>query len=166
MIQMLSHLTVAMTTGCDVEVTLHFVEIDTSVNAAAVRRAPDFRRLRPFGPLLRSRNNVVNVLLAEPFILVPKVLPPSARVDFSVAVPAQSVHALIVHPLGPGCVLASKSVGGKDAIACGILYVDVKIAALHADYDVEVDLHVMGDALLNDEVMCFVAAPPAGDFSP
>jgi hypothetical protein len=165
-VQVLSNLAVTVSTSSNVEITLHLVEIKTAVDTAAVRRTLDLWCLGPFRPLLSSPHNVVNVLLSKTLILVSKVLPPSTSADLSILIPSEFVHSLLVHPLVPVGALPSQLVGGEDAIAGSVLDVDVQISALHTDDDVEVDLHLVGDALFDGKVVCFVAAPPPGDFGP
>lgn len=166
MIQVLSNLAVPVSTSSNVEITLHFVEVETAVDTATVRRALDLWCLSPLGPLLRSPHNIVNMLLPETLILIPKVLPSSTSADLAVLIPPELMHPLLVHPLVPASALPSQLVGRENTIARGVLDVDVQISALHTDDDVEVDLHLVRDSLLDGEVVCFVAAPPAGDFGP
>lgn len=53
-----------------------------------------------------------------------------------------------------------EEVAREDAVAGCILDVYAEGIAGHIDDDVEVELEVVGHALLNAEVMVFVAAPP------
>lgn len=161
---MLAKLHVAVAAGGNVKVALDLVEVERAVDAAAVGAATKTRGPAPFGALLAEGDNVVDVLLAKALLVVAGDAQPAlAGVDAAVGVVAELVDALGVDPLGPRGRVALQLGGGEDAIARGVLDVDVDVVALHVDDDVEVDLHVVGDALFDGKVVRLGAAPPAAD---
>lgn len=161
MVQVLALLHVAVAAGGNVEIALHLVQIQAAKHATAVRPALGPGRLCPLGALATEGNDVVDVLLAKAL-----VVPAGAGVDLALLVLAQLVHALGIHPLAPGGGLARQLAGRQDAIARGVLDVDVQVAALHLDDDVEVDLHVVADALFDGKGVRLGAAPPAANLGP
>lgn len=164
MVQMAANSAVAVASGRDVEIALHLVQVQAAVHAAAVRPAPRLRRLGPLGLLATEGHNVVDVLLAK--ALVVRAVPARARVQLAVLVLAEAVHALCVHPLLPVGGVAGQLVAGEDPVARRVLHVDVQIAAAHLDDDVEVDLHVVADALFDGKRVVLGAAPPAANLRP
>jgi hypothetical protein len=162
-VQVLAVLVVSVAPSGNVKVSLHLVQIQTAVDAAAIATAaaPYPGRLAPLGPLLAERDNVVDVLLAETLVLVA-----GARDDLAVGVTAELVHALGVHPLRPVGRVLLQAVGGQNAVARGILHVDAQVLALHAQHDVEVDLQLVADALLDSKRVVLGALPPVAHFSP
>jgi hypothetical protein len=129
-IQMFSKLHISMATRCDVEVTLHFISIQTAKNTASILRAFDARRLRKLLLLLRRTKLIMHI---------PEFFPPRQ----SIVPLAQLMHSFLAQPLLPrGWILAEK-VAGKRAVACGILHVYVEVFALHCDDDIEIDLQVV-----------------------
>lgn len=165
-IQVIPHLTVAVTPGRNVEIALDLVQIQTAIDPAAVRSAANPWSLCPLGPLLAQRNNVVDVLLSEALLLVAQILVARARVDPSLAVLAELVNPLCVDPLVEVGLVAVQPVRGHDAVARGVLHVDVNVVTLHAHHNVQVDLQLLRDALFHGKVVCLGAAPPAGNFAP
>ena len=163
-IQMLGHFSVPVASSSNVEIALHLVQVQASIDAAAVSLATQTRRLAPFRPLLAQSNNIVDVLLAEPLI-VPKMLPSLARDDTALAVFAELVDSLCVNPLGPSRRVALQLRRREDSVASGILDVDVEVAAQHVDDNVEIGLHRSRDALFDGKVVSLGAAPPSSDFA-
>lgn len=163
---MLAKFRVAVSSSGYVKVALDLVEVEGAVDATAVGGALEARRLAPLGALLAEGDNVVNVLLAKALVVAAGEGGPAlASVDAAVAVVAELVDALCVDPLGPEGAVAVQLGGGEDAVARGILDVDVEVGALHADDNVEVDLQVVGDALFDGKVVRLLAAPPAADLA-
>jgi hypothetical protein len=101
----------------------------------------------------------VHVLLAKPFI-VSYARVSFARDDSALRVPPKLVHALVVHPLRPVRRIELQHGRRQDAVAGGVLDVDVEVAALHAHDHVEVDLQGPAYALLDGERVHLLAAPP------
>lgn len=163
-VKMLAKLHVTMTSSGNVKVALHLVEVQRAIDAAAVGVAADAGRLAPLGTLLSEGDNVVDVLFAEALFVVDGLVA-LAGVDAALAVMAELVDALGVDPLRPLGGIAVQLGGGEDAVARGILDVDVQVGALHVDDNVEVDLHGAGDALFDGKVVRLGAAPPAADLA-
>jgi hypothetical protein len=160
----MAHITVA--TSSDVEITLHLVQIQTSVDAAAVGIAPESRCLRPFGPLLSKRNDIVNVLLAETLIFILWIVVSLASDYSALTIPSKLVNTLVVGPLSPKSLIGTEALGCHDSIARSILNVDMDIVAVHLDHNIQVDLHFPRDTGLDFEVVGLGAAPPAGKLTP
>ncbi|KAL9590027.1 MAG: hypothetical protein Q9203_001185, partial [Teloschistes exilis] len=72
------------------------------------------------------------------------------------------LHGGPVVPIGRILV---QQIAGEDAVAAGILNVDVQIVAEHGDDDVEVDLELVRDAFLDGEEVGFMAPVPAKEFA-
>lgn len=66
-------------------------------------------------------------------------------------------------PTHPRRRVAAQHVAREDAVARGILDVDVEVGAEHGDDDVEVDLEFVGDAFFDGEEVGFVAGVPAAE---
>ena len=72
------------------------------------------------------------------------------------------VCAFCVLPLGPEGSVAGEGLTGHDAVARGILDVDVQVTALHGNDDIEVELQVMRDTLFDAKgVVCLANVPAA-----
>ena len=67
----------------------------------------------------------------------------------------------MVHPVGSHCAILLEQVPSENPVATGILDIDVEVGALHIDDDVEIDLQVVGDALLDGKKVRFGAGPPS-----
>lgn len=160
----IAHITVA--SGRDVEVTLHLIQIQASVDAAAVGRTLESGGPRPLRPLLSKRNNIVNVFLAETLILVLWLVVSLPGADSTLAIPSKSVNALVVGPLPPESPVSAKTLSRHDAIARSILDVNMNIIALHLDYNVQVDLQFSRNTSLNLEVVRLSSTPPATKLTP
>lgn len=164
MVQVLAHPHVAVTSRCDMKVSLHLVQFQASKHAAAVRLSLWPRSLGPLSPPLSESNNVMDMLFAKAFVV--SRVPAKARVELAILVLAELMHALLINPLGPGGGLAGQLVRGENAISRGILDIDVQIVAVHLDDDVEIDLHVMADAPFDSKRVRLDTAPPAAELSP
>lgn len=154
---MFAKLGITVSTSSNVEISLHLVQVQAAVDATAITAGtpPHPGRLAPLGLLLSERDNVVYVLLTKAL-----VVEAGAGDDLAVRILAQLVYALVVDPLRPiGGVLLQPR-GSEDAVAGGVLYVDVNVLALHFHDNVNVDLHVVADALLDGVGVVLDAAPP------
>lgn len=160
-VQVVPKLDITVTPRRDVKVTLDLVQIQTPKDAAAVRGgAPQPGRLAPAGALLSEGDNVVDVLLSEPFLVA------LTRDDLAVLVVAEAVHARAVDPLRPGGVVHLEAGGGHDAVPRGVLDVDVDVLAPHVHHRVHVDLHRLAHALFHGKGVRLHAAPPARQLGP
>lgn len=160
MVQVFPKLHVPVTPGSDVEIALDPIQIHAPKDAAAVAGAAQPRRLGPLGPLSTQPHDVVDVLLAETLLVA------LARDDLAVLVPVEPVGSLYVDPLGPRGGVALELGGGEDAVAGGVLDVDVQVGALHPHDRVQVDLHVVAHTLLDSERVLLGAAPPPRQLGP
>lgn len=155
MIQVLSKLHIPVSTRSDVKVALHLVAIQTSKYPTAVCGASNPRCFCEL-LLLLLRQMIMHVQI----IHLGKTLPNAL---------IQLVHAslsILARPLCPTCSILAQQVASECAITSCILHVDVQVGAAHSNDDVEVDLHVMRDALLDGEGLCRCACEPARGFSP
>ena len=164
-LKMLAELGVTMTTSGDVEVALDLVEIETTEDAAAVGVTADTRGLVPASLLEASSNDIMNMLLAEPLIVLPGIIAGAGN-RAAVLVGAELVDALGIDPVLPLSGILLEAGGGEDAVAGGILDVHVQVLALHAHDDVEVNLHLAADALLDGEGVVLLAPPPPRQLRP
>lgn len=162
MVQVLATITVA--SGCNVKVTLHPVQVQAAIHAAAIRPALWRRRLCPLGLLSTKSHNVVHMLLAKALIV--GAVPAFASVQLAILTLAESVHALCVNPLVPCRSIALQLVPSKNAITRCVLDVDVEVVAVHLDNDVEVDLHVVPDTLFDGKRVMLGSAPPLAYLGP
>lgn len=156
---------VAVSARREVEVALHLIQLERAVDATAVRRrTPQPRRLPPLCLAQTQRDDIVDVLLSETFVVLDRR---TASVPFpgnhaALGVAAQAVHALAVDPVRPEGGVALEPLGGVDAVARGVLDVDVQVLAAHLDDHVDVDGQDVADALFDGEGVLLLAAPPAG----
>ncbi len=174
-VQMLAELGVAVAAGGDVEVALDLVEVEAAEDAAAVGDAADARGLVPLGPLAAGGDDVMDVLLAEALVVllllallvvVVEGAGAGAGDGAAVLVDAELVDAALVDPLLPGGGVLLEAGGGEDAVAGGVLHVDVQVLALHAHDHVQVQLHAVPDALLDRERVRLLAPPPPRQLAP
>ncbi len=132
-IQMLPKLHVSVTPSRDVEVSLHLVSFQTSVNPTSLQSIPP----KP------TRSSLELPLLLLPPDLSNNML--RVCVLFLFPLPSQistlkGVHPLVVHPLIPIRAIPRQRVPGKYSIARCVLHVDVQIATPHGYHNVYVDL--------------------------
>lgn len=166
-VQVFAKFHVSVATSSDVEVTLHPIEIQVAKDPAAVGRSPPkLGRLCELGSLPADAHDIVDVLLAEPFVVAVHRHVPLTRDDTALCVPVQPVYALVVDPVLPRGGLALEAVRGKNAIAGSVLDVDVQVGALHLHDNVHVDLEVMADALFDGKGVLLGAAPPPRQLGP
>lgn len=159
-------LPVTMASRRNVEVSLNLVQYQTPIHSAAVTAfgLPFYPRcLRPFLTPPRRRNNIMHMFLPKPLIMLHIMIPLTGDHP-TIPTPPQLMLQLAVHPLQPIRVLALQHLGCENAISRCIVHVDVDVFAFHCDYNVEVDLQVMADALFDEESVVFVAAPPVLEF--
>lgn len=95
-----------------------------------------------------ARRNPVRVFLAEGLVFV------DAAGGFAVA---------LVHPELPAGAFALEQVAGENAVAGGILNVDVEGVAGHANNEIKVQLQVMADTLFDAEVVVLGAVEPGAE---
>lgn len=70
-----------------------------------------------------------------------------------------------IGPLAPVGGIFGQQIAGEDAVARGILDVDVEVVAEHGDDDVKVDLELVGDSLFDGKEVGLMAAVPAQEFA-
>jgi hypothetical protein len=143
-VQVFSKLHISVSASSDVEISLYFVALQTSEDAATVR-LPAYPGSLAELPLPR---------LAQLLMYVPQLFP---------------TRDLLIIPLvqlmcSPLQVLASPLCQG--AVAGSVLHVDVEVGAAHGYNDVEVYLHVVGDAFLDGELLGGGAGVPARYLGP
>lgn len=160
MVQVFPKLHVSVASSSNVEIALDPIQIQAAKDAAAVAGPAELRRLRPLGSLPTQAHDVVDVLLPKAFLVA------LARDNLAVLVSVEPVVALDVDPLGPGGRVALELGGGEDAIAGGVLDVDMQVGALHPYDRVQVDLHIVAHTLLDGERMLLGAAPPPRQLGP
>jgi hypothetical protein len=143
---------VAMAPGRDVKIALHLVPLQAAVDAARIRLAPDPRRpLEPAAVPAGLAQRLVHVLVgvAVDLALVDRR---RQRVLAAAAPPA---------PLAPVGLVQLEGDAGQDAVAGGVLDVDVDLVAVHGHDHVDVDLQRVRDALLDREGVVDGAGEPA-----
>lgn len=161
MVQMRRHLPIPMPTRSNVEIPLHLIPLKTAIDPARIRTlapahpralgklppriAPHFTQNMVHTRIVLLRAQSVLVFMAQRLVLV------CTAVVLVVA---------LLHPQRPAGVLAVEQVAREDAVAGGVLDVDVQRVAGHVDDDVEVELELVRDALFHAEVVLFCAAPP------
>lgn len=133
MIQMLPKLHVSMTPSRDVEVSLHLVSFQTSVNPTSFQSIPPKSAWSSLElPLLFLPPNLSNNVLGVSVLFL---FPLPSQIST-----LKGVHPLVVYPLIPIRTIPCQRVPSKYSIARCVLDVDVQIATSHGYYDVDVDL--------------------------
>ena len=166
MIQMLPKLHIPVPPRRNMKVPLHLIQLQAAINPAAIRLlSPQPRRLPPPRLALPQRHNIMNMLLPETLIMLPANIP-LARNHPPVLIPPQLMYPLAIHPLPPVRRLPLQLLGGQDAVARGVLDVDVQVDAAHAQDDVEVEVEDARDALFDGERVLLGAAPPVAQLGP
>ena len=148
MIQMLAQFHVTMPSRGDVEVPLHLVSLQASINPTTRRwHAPSppgrFLESSLFLPMSQYMPHMSVLLL-----LLREVLPLSV----------QRIDSLV--PLLPIRSVLCQHIASEYTIARCILDVDVQVRTKHWDHDVEVNLQFMRDAFLDAKEMGFMAGVP------
>ena len=148
---MLAHLHIAMPPRRDVKIPLHLVPLQTAINPTTRPRhaPPQPRRLLEPSLLPPMSQHMVHVRI---LLLLLGQIPP---------LPLQRIRPL--DPLLPVRGVPRQHLAREDAIARGVLDVDVQVGTEHRDDDVEVDLQLVGDALLDAEEVGFVTGVPAAE---
>jgi hypothetical protein len=123
MIQMLASTLVPVAPGRDVEIALDLVHLQVSKDSAAVRGTSDLGSPGPLGPFAAQGHDVVNVLFTKAFLL--QVSPAGTSDDAALAVSAQLMYPLLIDPLCPARLVLVQPGACQDAIARGILHIDV-----------------------------------------
>lgn len=76
----------------------------------------------------------------------------------------ERVHTFLLAPLVPAGRILLEGITGQNSVAGSVLYIDVKVLTLHGDYDIEIDLEGMCDAMFDGVGMRCFAHEPAADF--
>lgn len=147
MIQMLSKLDISMTTGCDVEISLHFVPLQTAKNSTCPSPPSGCLFEFLFPPNLTQ--HMPDMGIALHFILIQ----PCAVL--------QQMHPFRIHPMVPARRVLAQHISRQDPVARGVLDVDVQVQTVHGNHNVEVDLQIVRNALFHGEKVAFMAAIPA-----
>lgn len=135
-VEMLANFPVAVAARGDVEVSLHFVSVEAAEDAARVALTASAGGLGELLPLLCGAELVVDI---------PHVFPAWETVF------ALSEDVLSLAPLAEVRGVLPQQVACKCSVACCVLHVDVEVCAAHRDDNVDVDLHVVGNAFLDGE---------------
>ena len=70
-----------------------------------------------------------------------------------------------VNPMAPISGIFRQKIAGQDAVAGGILDIDMEVVAEHGDDDVKVNLQLVGDTFFDGEEVGFMAVVPAEEFA-
>jgi len=156
MSQMLPKLHIPMAPRRDMKIPLHLIPLQTPINPTTIRLDPPSHprrllKLPPPLPHLPQHMSHMRILLLQ-------ILPPSLILP----IPAP-LHFLRVHPHRPGRGVLAQHVPSEDAIARGVLHVDVQVGALHVHDGVEVDLQGVRDAFFDAELLRLAAGVPAAE---
>ena len=156
MVQMVPYLHVAMSSGCDMEIPLHFVALQASVYPATSAFTPKSRCFGPFPPSSRPADFAHDVRCMT--VVFDALLPSSASLIKFVLQFVSSTT--VVYPVAPRCVIFRQHITSKDTIARCILDVDVYIGTVHGEDYVEVDLKVMRNTFFDGEAIDRDWVPP------
>lgn len=148
---MLPELHIAMSPRRDMKIPLHLIPLQTAINPTTRPRhsPPQPRRLLKPSLLPPMSEHMPHMRIL--FLLLSQILP----------LPLQRVHPL--NPLSPIRGVLGQQVAREDAIARGVLDVDVQVRTEHGDDDVEVYLQFVGDAFFDAEEVRFVSGVPAAE---
>lgn len=138
-----------MSTRSDVKIPLHLIPLQTPINPTTIRNLPPLHprrllKLPLLTPHLSKHVSDMCILL----LLLHRLA---------------ALQLVAAGPPRPRRRIAPEHVTREDAVARGILDVDVQVGAEHGDDDVEVDLEFVGDALFDGEEVGFVAGVPASE---
>lgn len=147
-----AHLHVPMPSGRDVEIPLHLVPVNAPIDATRIAVPPDRRRALELPPPLGRAQVVMHVLLAR---VLDRLLLHPARARGARARPT------LRRPRVPARRVLLQQIPRQDAVARGVLHVDVQVRAGHGDDQVQVDLQVVRDALFDAEGVRRRAGQPA-----
>lgn len=141
MVDVLPCIPVPVSLRGDVEIALHPIHVHTPVDSAAVPvPALGPHSLAEFA-LPRLLQHLINMILA------------TAELN-------KSMRARIVE----GGRVLLEEVCGEDAVGGSVLDIDMESFAVHGNGDVEVNLHLVADARLDEEVLFFIAREMRGKF--
>lgn len=153
---MISQFHVSVAASRDVKIPLHLIPLQTAKDPTTPPRATtpaDARRpleLLPLPPTHLPQHmsymGILFFLLDIPFI-------------------RQAMRSARIDPMAPIRGILSQQIAGKDAVARGILDIDVQVVAEHGDDDVEIDLQLVGNAFFDGEEVGFMTAVPAEEFA-
>lgn len=144
MIQMRRKFMIPMTPGCDMEVPLHLIPFQTTVDPTRVLHiAPT--QLRALSELLsRIRSHMVQYMARVDVLLL---LQESVRVFAAQRLvfirPVARLVVPFLHPQDPARVLLFQQAARENVVARGVLDVDAEAVAWHVDDDVEVELQLV-----------------------
>lgn len=141
MVDVLPCIPVPVSLRGDVEIALHPIHVHTPIDSAAV----------PV-PALGPHS------LAE--LALPRLLQHLIDMVLATADLDKSMGTRIIE----GGRVFLEEVPGENAVGGGILDIDMESFAVHGDGDVEVDLHFVADARLDEEVLFFMAREMRGEF--
>jgi hypothetical protein len=150
-IEVLAKLHVTVTTSGDVEISLDLVELEAAEDATRVgySTSTQSRRLCKLLLLAGSTQVIMDILLLV-----------IGTASFSSAA-TEVMSTFCILPVRPDGEVAGESLRSHDAVARGVLDVEVYIVALHGDDNVEVELQVVRDALFDAEGVVGFAHVPA-----
>ena len=152
MIKMIPKLHISMPSSRDVKIPLHLIPRQAPKNATTA--PPPARRATklPLGaPDLTQDMSRMGIPLELLLLRHGQVI--------------EQMHPLGIDPLIPIGRIFAQLLAREDAIAAGVLNIDVEVGAAHGDDDVEVDLQLVRHALLDGKQMRFVAAIPAPELT-
>ena len=138
----------------NMKIALHLIPLQTPKNPTSLRLHPPLhpRRLlelpllTPHFPQHMSHMRILLLLLQS----LPTL---------------QLMHpALHINPLLPRRGVPLQHIAREDPVAAGILDVNVEVATLHGDNNVEVYLEVVRDAFFDGEKVGFMAGVPSAEF--
>lgn len=142
---MFAKLHVSVTPRRDVEVSLDSVRVKAAVDTARVRHAPIPRSLGELPRLARAQ------IVVHVFLLVSLL---------SLAALKLVNLLVLLGPLLPARVVLGQRNASENAVARGVLDIDVQVPTAHGHHNVQVDLHFVSDSLLDAERVRRVAYPP------
>ena len=167
MIQVRRKLHIPVPSRRNVKITLHLIRMHRPINATTVRlhASPYPRRLTELLTLPRRAQIIVHVLLPVLLILPePRV---AAQIQSFLLRGTQTMHATPrLAPLVPGRCIPMQRRASEDAVAAGVLDIDMQVLAFHGYDKIEIDLQIPSHALLDGECVRRVALPPPSQFTP
>ena len=154
MIQMLPKLHIPMSPRRNMKIPLHLIPLQTPKDPTRLRLHPPFHPRRPFKLPLLTPHLPQHMSHMRILLLLPQSLPT-----------LQLMHpALHINPLRPRRGITLQHITREDPVAAGILDVDVEVATLHWNHNVEIYLEVVGDAFFDGEEVGFMAGVPSAEF--
>jgi hypothetical protein len=126
-VQVFSKLHISVSASSDVEISLHFVALQTSEDAATVR-LPAYPGSLAELPLPR---------LAQLLMYVPQLFPTRDLLIVPLVQLMCSPLQVLASPLCPCCGVFAQKVTSQGAVAGSVLHVDVEVGAAHGYNDVD-----------------------------